>query len=156
MISNLKRTIEPKVYALLLKSPETIFLSIQYTYSLEEAFVLAKLEFEKQNPARTGWLNPLMGAEIGLFTIKTVRELTSTLRPPQNDTVMRKPEAPAPAAVNPTQEPPEVQKIKLLLTQKEKNSLMKEIIDTKDLDKFQKNKQIFSDVEIKYIKGKLK
>ena len=46
-------------------------------------------------------------------------------------------------------------KIKLLLTQQEKNSLMKEIIEKKDLDMFQKNKAQFSDLEIKYIKGRL-
>ena len=68
---------EPKkVYALLLESPSTTFLSVQYARSLEEAFALAKLEFEQQHLGMVGLDNPLMGSKIVLFAIKEVKELT--------------------------------------------------------------------------------
>jgi hypothetical protein len=157
MLNNFKKQIEPKVYALLLKSPETIFLSVQYAYSLEEAFVLSKLEFEKHNPTRTGFSNPLMGAEIGLFTIKTIRELMETNRPPLTNTTKKVENViPSPVATAMGPEPAEVKKIKLLPTQAEKNILMKEIIDKKDLKKFRENKDVFSEVEVKYIRGELR
>lgn len=69
------RTIEPKIYGLIIESHDSIFLSVQYAYNLEEAFVMAKLEFEQQNPTKIGLLNPLNGAKIGLFIIKTREEL---------------------------------------------------------------------------------
>lgn len=70
------RTIEPKVFALLIETRETTFLSLQYTYSLEEAFALAKLEFESQENIN---LPPgsLLGAKIGLFAIKPLKVLTA-------------------------------------------------------------------------------
>lgn len=165
--NDIRKEIEPKVYGLLLESMDTVFLSLQHAYSLEEAFVLAKLEYEKQNPQRTGPLNPLMGAKIGLFSIKTIKELT---QPSELDKIIKK----LPRILNPVPNPDAENIIrtftgptytlgnnkksssKLSLTEKEKNSLMRKIIKGKDIKMFKKNKGVFNSEEIKYLGEKLK
>lgn len=148
---------EPKVYGLILESPETMFLSIQYAYSLEEAIVLAKIEYEKQNPTKLGLLSTFMGAKLGLFTIKSIKELTAEKK--MEDVIKSVNVVPAPLTATEavhSNEKTGAEKIKLLLTEKQKNELMKEIIDKKDRDLFKKNLNVFSGSEIKYLKNQLK
>jgi len=71
-----ERKLEKKVITLLLESSKTFFLSVQYAYSLEDAFVMAKMEFEKMNPRSRGG-NSLDGAKIGLFSVKTMDEFVA-------------------------------------------------------------------------------
>ena len=140
--NNVKKLIEPKVYGLILESPETVFLSVQCAYSLEEAFMLAKLEFEKQNSIGQGYMNPLIGAKIGLFTVKTFGELnavSSLLKTSSVEHMMVEIVFPKPT-----------------LTEKEKNLLMREIIAKKDRALFQKNLRVFNQTEIKYLEDQLK
>src|SRR3990167_7004381 len=165
-----EKTIEPKVYGLILESRETVFLSVQFAYSLEEAFILAKLEFEKLNPNRRGINNPLIRSKIGLFTIKTIDELTSPENMLNNTENIEKTEArkvlegiselmSAQGAPSVTEEPikkeesippaPVSKKI-------EKNILMQQIIKNKDIGMFEKNKRLFTGPEKAYLKGHLK
>ena len=146
-----RKIVEPKIYGLLLESPETVFLSVQCAYSLEDAIVLAKLEFEKQNSVKLGGiLNPLIGAKVGLYAIKTVKELLE-----KNDPVEKVKDLEVTPSVAPN-EKTGAEKIKLLLTEKEKNLLMKEIVVKKDMELFKKNHKMFSNTEIKYLKAQLK
>ena len=62
---------DPKIYAMILETKEVTFLSIQYASSLEEAFSMARVEFERtstQFPKGHPMRN-LSGAKINLFTI---------------------------------------------------------------------------------------
>ena len=66
---------EFKVYSFILETGTTIFLSIQYSSSLEEAFGQAKLEFEKVNGNSKIFAKNMIGSKIGLFTVKSIEEL---------------------------------------------------------------------------------
>ena len=73
------KTIEARVYAILIESSKNFFLSVQYAYSLEEAFLLAKMEFIDQN-IKIGKPNTVLeGAKIGLFSIRTINDLLGDL-----------------------------------------------------------------------------
>lgn len=63
-----------KIYSLVIESKSHMFLSVQYAHSLEEAFVLAKMEFNRINPSRDN-MSSLSGAKIGLFTVKSINEM---------------------------------------------------------------------------------
>ena len=165
----IKKTIEPKVYGLILESRETVFLSIQYAYSLEEAFILAKLEFERLNPSRKGINNPLIGSKIGLFTVKTIEELTSPENMFNNVENLEKREAAeifkgiselisAQGVPTPLNNPPEkkVEPPPVVSPEKEKNTLMQQIIKSKDTVMFEKHKGLFSKAEKAYLRGHLK
>lgn len=172
-----QRVIEPKVFGLLLENQATVFLSVQYAYSLEEAFLLAKLEFEKQNPMRRGVVNPLMGAKIGLFSIKTVQELLNS--PSLNDLVDPKimdeigkiqeaanktRDLPVPEDLSPDITKPiseifggQAKKNKDKTSEiSEKNSIMQKIVESKDKELFEKNKKLFSKAERSYLKERIK
>ena len=149
---NNERVVEPKVYGMLLESRETNFLSIQYAHSLEEAYVLAKIEFETILPERKGFNNPLIGSKIGLFSVKTIKELTT--QPNQLDMLLRKQEMTKREKPNHN-----------LITASEevktdplsqKNVLMQEIIKNKDIEKLRKNKDVFTKSERDYIRALIK
>lgn len=175
-------TKERKMYGLLLETMNpldlgaTIFLSVQYANSLEEAFILAKLEFEKSNPTK---VNSLVGAKIGLFTVKTIevlneehktldarilehkalevaeaarwlkatKDLTSSLKPVIPGQILGTP-------IIPKEKPQEIPLSNVSMSQK--NLLMKEIIDKKDPNLLEQNKLLLSKEEIEYIKAQLK
>ena len=165
-----EKTIEPKVYGLILESKETVFLSIQYTYSLEEAFILAKLEFEKLNPHRRGINNPLIGSKIGLFTIKSVEELTSPENMSTNIEAAEKSEdikvlqgiselmsaQGIPTALGEVPEKKVETPVIPISPKEKKNTLMQQIVKTKDIVMFEKHKRLFSKAEKAYLKGHLK
>lgn len=157
----LEKRIKPKVFALLIEFMESSFLSIQYAYSLEEAFLMAKLEFEKEN-SKLGLapLSSLLGAKVGLFVIKRF-----------DDLVYEKPKIPRlpdlrevkkafdefSTPVMPVLPIPNNKSIvekKPSLTAK--NTLMKEIVEKKDFEKFNQNKNLFTKAERKYIEEKIK
>lgn len=75
MEQNRQITKENKIFAIVIEIRETVFLSVQYASCLEEAFAQSKLEFERINPLIKPKLGS-SGAKIGLFTIKSVEELT--------------------------------------------------------------------------------
>lgn len=165
MKANPKKIVEPKVYGLIIEFGDTIFLSIQYAYSLEDAFIMAKLEFDRQNPKRPGVGNPLLGAKIGLFSIKTLKDLMTDPKLIQKKTEDKKKEIArifdsfaeaikpkTPIAISSPEKPEEVKAILLA----EKNKLMKEIIKNKDRVMFEKSKELLTEAERRYIEEHIK
>ena len=65
----MKKERKSKIYGVMLEIREKMFLSIQYADSLEEAFSLARLEFEILNKEDS------FGAKISLFTSKSPEQL---------------------------------------------------------------------------------
>jgi hypothetical protein len=166
------RLVPLKVFAMLIESNKNIFISVQFAYSLEDAFFLAKVEFEKQNNPLGN--KPLIeGAKISLFSVKGIDQMVSeseqridvgvnsTLSVQEN----KKKETP-PGIIEDMDEvlgmvddllkSSEVEISKITMPKLDKNSLMKEIIDKKDIGLFNKNKHLFSIGERKYIKERLK
>ena len=137
---------EPKIFGLLIENQRTLFLSVQFSYSLEEAFLMAKQEFIIQNPKSE---EKLLGAKISLFTIKNLNEMffDSTNQPAiikvEPDPVTHIP------VLRKIQESP----IAIVAT---KNDLMIKIIKNKDLGMLKKNKEQFSSQELKYIREHIK
>jgi hypothetical protein len=155
------KIVEPRIYALLLEAPEIVTLTLQTAYSLEEAFMLAKEEFEENNPHLIiGTMSPLSGSKINLFTSKSLKEI---LLSKKNKKVKIK-------SVNITDlfsplqnlshrhmgytipEEKVAEKTKGLKEKENKNFLMKEIIKTKDKKKLNRNKNKFNKEEIKYLR----
>jgi hypothetical protein len=180
MLNQGEKTISKKIYALLLESSKTYFLSVQSAYSLEDAFLLAKIEFAKLNPLSKGE-NSLEGAKIGLFSIKTVEELNS-----QNSdkitsvdsAIQTQEETSSGRTVKIGQVDPEdflkileegflpktrKSDIKKIIpktppeeeSKTKKNKLMLEIIKSKDKRILEMNKELFTPEEIKYIEKQM-
>ncbi len=157
-----------KVFALVIEAEGTIFLSIQNAESLEEAFSLAKIEFQKTNPQMVG-KNPLVGGKIGLFTSKTVDEIVKEgfTKSQRIDEFMKKEEEhinefnkavklmSTPSPLKPIKTPQQPKPIQQLDPSDAKNMLMKVIIENKDLEKLKENKAIFSTSERKYMTEKI-
>ena len=80
MLNNTRKFIDLKTYGMLIESDKTIFLSVNNAYSLEEAFLAAKLEFQRQNPS-LGMPN----FKISLFTVKSKKDLTNDYIETQRD-----------------------------------------------------------------------
>lgn len=151
-------TSSEKVYAMMLESENVNFLSLQYAKSLEEAFMQARIEYSKLNGG-----DSLAGAKIGLFTIKTVKDLTS------ESMDFNKMRQGAPTAAQHVGTPPVVPKrppgvgvtqvIKIQLPKKKtkltKNELMKKIVEAKDHDLFNKNIRKFTKEEREYLRSQL-
>jgi len=164
------KNVNLKMYALQIESERSLFLSVQQAVSLEEAFALAKFEFEKQNPQL-----PLQNFKIGLFSIKSNRELTA-MRNVFFDKVHEKKSAiedlQAVADIFKVFSSMEVEDISPLgkkferalkkepeildNTPKDKNALMSTIIQNKDKSLFKKNKKLFTKSEVKYIEARIK
>lgn len=168
-----------KVYGLVLEAKEQIFLSIQYATSLEDAFAMAKLEYEKLNPLRVGINNPFNGSKIWLFTIKSVTDLVegkvALPRTPMQFKRLKIEEARTRInkmldGVNTEGSVVDTEKEKENHIQKEminvikkgnevkntKNKLMKKIIDEKDMGLFEQNKDLFTPHDVQYIQDSLK
>jgi hypothetical protein len=140
-----------KVYALLVEAREVSFLSVQYAASLEEALVLAKREFEKSNPIRSGINNPLIGSKIGLFTIKDVDELVMERESYFEDLKTSKQ-----AKEKGDWYEKEVSSVKKAeKVELTKSELMREIINKKDFALFELKKKTFTVAERKYIQTHL-
>ncbi len=165
MPPNTKKTIVKKIYALMIEFSNTSFLSVHYTYSLEDAFKMAKIEFWKQNPKllTSVLTDSMLGARIGLFSIKTVAELTKTqeILPqiPENnhekisqvfDSFLKEIK-PGEIKQNSVVETG----LKKVIIDK-KNEVMKEIIKNKDRMMFESVKTSFTEAERKYIEEHLK
>ena len=161
-----------KIYALFLESKQTFFLSVQAAWSLEEAFSLAKLEFLKMNPFVRGQ-NSLEGAKIGLFAIKSIDELNAQTEEVaiEESRIMKDPlggpmsemldfferEMDGPAKrKGPRFESISPIPIKADLDKNEmKNALMQKIVNNKDAQLFEDNKDMFTKAECDYLKKKL-
>jgi|2_EtaG_2_1085320.scaffolds.fasta_scaffold00049_31 hypothetical protein len=178
--------VQPQVFGLLIEFPENSFISVQCAYSLEEAFALAKMEYEEQN-ASFGKRETFAGAKINLFAIKTLDEIQNA---PSLREVIEKSEERIKgqmsealnifkridentlkntSGISPTQpdfvaplriplnDAPAPKKAKpLKLTKIQKNKLMKQIVKDKDKDSFEKNKSFFTLAEQSYLLEKLK
>lgn len=178
-VNNSKKAIEKKIYGLLIEFSETIFLSVQFAYSLEEAFALAKAEFERHNPSKRFGINyQLLGAKIGLFAIKSMNELVSAPKLnkpeiskierafdklgglPAPDDAMGKSiiemlSLPVPHQENTIQKVEPVKNVKKSRME-EKNRLMKLIIENKDKNLFEVSKSVFTKSERSYIEERIK
>ena len=156
-----------KVFALVIEANGTVFLSIQNASSLEEAFSLAKIEFEKTNPQLAG-TNALVGGKIGLFTSKTVDEIVkegftkneriNEFLKKEQDNIrnfgkMLKNIKPLP--LKPIETPIPPKQDAQLDPGDVKNILMGLIVKNKDIEKFQENKKMFTKSECKYIEEKI-
>lgn len=148
-----------KVYSLLLEAKEQIFLSIQYASSLEDAFAMAKLEYEKLNPTKQGLNNPMIGSKIWLFTIKSVTDLVSGVIPtPRMPMKFRRlrtenmnSEIPEENKENEIQKEIVETIKKNIDDKKDKNSLMLKIIKDKDKELLKQSKELLTRNDIKYI-----
>ena len=141
MNSTLTKEMTPKIYALLIEGKGSMFLSVQYSYTLEEAFAMAQDEFLKQSPA-----NPsiMQGATIKLFAIKEVGQM---LLPEEKKTEV--PVVPIP-----------IEEKVIVITSEEgkgldKNDLMKLIIEKKDINLLKSSKGILTKSEFKFLKDKI-
>ena len=149
-----RKTISPAIYALILEGKGMMFLSIQFAYCLEDAFSMAQNEFLRQNPKL---VDTLQGAKISLFAIKSIDQLvrkteqTVTPVPVVNASTQSKPipKKPVVSVVVPT---PQKEEIKMV----DKNTLMKQIIDSKSEELLNLNKAMFTKVELKFLRDKLK
>lgn len=156
-----------KIYGLIIEVRDTVFLSVQYASCLEEAFAQAKLEFQKVNPLLRSKVS-INGAKIGLFTIKSVQELSEEnfnfninreaydkieqeeMKKSSNNSVKS-------PSIEKFLKPKEVmEKIAQLANGQNqdienKNKLMKLIISQKNKELFEKNKSIFTANETQYL-----
>lgn len=176
---NETKLIEKKVITLLLESNKSFFLSVQYAFSLEEAFIMAKMEFEKLNIVNRG-ANSLEGAKIGLFAIKSIKDLTEEDGEFVNidNSIQRVAEEVSRIgesnegdlfdilsnvkdgifiSKNKEFQPkfPPKKETKKIDPNQEKNILMKEIIKNKDRELLEKNKDLFTQGEIQYLEHKI-
>jgi len=149
-----------KVYALLIEAPEAIFLSSQYASSLEEALVMAKIEYGNIN--HLGNIEPLANSKISLFAIKTITKLMEDNKEFKkkvsliNNIEKNTSKETSIAVIEPIQTPtPVLKELSKEVKKLDKNLLMKEIIEKKDIVAFKENKKIFSKNEQKYIEERL-
>lgn len=164
-----KSFVNKKIYSLLVEGRDYTFLSVQLAESLEEAFILAKKEFFKKSP---GSEESMLGARIGLFEIKEIPELFfgQDIQQAINSSDIRQ----VVSAIDELKKG-EVQKngelrnqdIKKKLDVKpsegmtqemrslEKNKFIKFLIDNKNTEILEKNKNLFTENEIKYIQEKI-
>ena len=168
MPPNTKKTIVKKIYALMIEFANTSFLSVHYTYSLEDAFKMAKIEFWKQNPKylTSVLTESMLGARIGLFSIKTLKELSETQEilpkvvdnnheklPQIFDSFTEKAKIDGMKTISVIET--DSKKLELEIANK-KNKIMREIIKNKDRLYFESNKTMFTSAECKYIEEHLK
>ena len=161
-----------KIYSLLLEIRDSTFLSVQMAPSMEEAFAQAKLEFQMIHPS-FGINESMSGIKIGLFLFKTEKELIEEhedfIQKRKEFDKMQKEEwgeilfgehRKAPAKKHkPVMSLDKEVKVKIPDTEetlkKQKNLLMKEIIENKDFQLFEMNKKVLSNSEIKYIEARI-
>lgn len=149
-----------RAYSMLLEIRDTLFLSIQYATSLEEAFNQAKLEFHRLNPPAAGVDNSLIGAKIGLFTIKSFDQMVhenKVYKERQLERIAlkhRKVEQRAQLPIKEIKKPVEIKKVQLDPAEV-KNIIMKEIITKKDKKLLALHKTLFNTNEIKYLTEEL-
>jgi len=154
--------VQRKIYGIMLEARDVAFLSIQTAFSLEEAYIAAKFEFEKQNPNKKGIHNPLNGSKIGLFTVKPLSELMGpndmeVINHIAEEEAMKKIETPKEEEIIKAFEETADKKVEVKPTlEEEKNILMKQIIDNKDVKMFNKVKRFFSKTERAFIRDYLK
>lgn len=143
---------EGKIYSLFIETKSVTFLSVQYATSLEEAFSQAKLEFVKtlDGLEANKKITSLAGAKIGLFTIKTVKDMME-----ESENFQKVIEN---VVAQSAQVEREVESVPIgpVAPQNDKNRLMKEIIETKDVGLYKLNRSQFSKQEQAYIRAQLK
>lgn len=154
----MKKEVNDKVYALMLEGEDLKYMSLQYASSLEEAYTLAKLEFEKDNPKMTGINNPLLASKIGLFTIKTINKLLVTNRDLSEIKINKRIKK---IDIEELEETKNFKKIATIVKKKitkkeEKNKLIEEIIKKKDLKVLEKSKDLLTLNEYKYVMSQIK
>lgn len=175
-MKNNQKIRELKVYGILLDYSDANFVSVQCAYSLEEAFVLAKLDYEEQRKFMGG-LPVNENARISLFAIRTLAELKEPSDPQKMmDTVKILKKLPSklaeglPSAIGSSKKftvddfiGAPIEKTQGVPTPKRatkeptfKNALMKEILDNKNKKLYEKNKEVFTDAEKGYILERLK
>ena len=149
-----KEVTNTKLYCLVVEGREYTSLSVQLANSLEEAFFLAKREFISKNPHLE---EKLIGAKIGLFEIKEIPELFfgTKWRNMSNSSVGRNSTLSEmgikKAEKQELTKTENVEKDKMI----EKNKFMKFLIDNSNTEILEKNKNLFTKNEIKYVEDKI-
>lgn len=144
-------TKQNKFYALVLETPNSNFLSIQYAENLEDAFDKAREEFLYNNKGSKFGI-----FKIGLFVVKTLHELTGS----RIDEVPTKQKLSDDIKAHITKkmvpEKPHNWEHEQVKEEKPKtvNDLIKEVIKNPEL--LEKNKKTFTRAELKYIKEQIK
>ena len=141
-----KNFVNTRIYTLLIEGDKYTFLSTQLAQSLEEAYALAKNDFIKKNPNN---VDAMFGAKIGLFEIKKIHELFFGVENKQLIDSIEEFKKAEDRGCDLTQS--STKKIEI----SEKNKLMKFILDSKNKEIFEKNKNLFTETEVKYISDKL-
>lgn len=161
IVQKQNKVAEPKVYALMLEYPDSNYLSVQCAYSLEEAFVLSKIEFEEIQRnvlAGTNKVLTLVSPKLGLFSSKTLNEINNA---PELIDILKqsgelreiKPITPLiEKVVEPVKDKIEIKKDPIKI----KNTLMKKIIKSKDLNLLKENKDNLTKSEVLFIKDEIK
>lgn len=133
-----------KIYSLIIEGKEYTFLSTQLARSLEEAFAFAKNDFIRKNPNLE---ERMLGAKIGLFEIKELSELFFESGFAKEN-IFQKVKAD-------NKEGEKLETKNKDNPNDQKNKFLKFIIDSKSTEILNKNKNLFTDNEIKYVQDKI-
>lgn len=138
-----KELTNTKLYCLVVEGREYTSLSVQLATSLEEAFFLAKRDFVSKNPHLE---EKLIGAKIGLFEVKELPELFfgSNLGNLTSPSIGIK-------KIEKQYQPIEIKKDE----KSEKNKFIKFLIDNQNTEILEKNKNLFTKNEIKYVQERI-
>jgi len=139
-----------KIYSMLLENNYNLFLSIQYASSLEEAYTLAQEEFKHgvSSVIEHNMADDFGGVKMLLYTTKERNELVETKKEFNTYDNNR-------SFINPPIKIEEQKSNNVNSKNDDKNKLMKSIIESRNIDEFEKNKDKFNKNEIKYIKEQL-
>jgi len=165
MISRNKNTklVDLKVYAILLETDETSFLTLQSGFGLEDAIIKAKIEFID---VQTNVVNiefaerQLATLKVGLFTMKDFSELkvntgdgieTDRTKKRIMDAI-KETKNQKPIVIN---DETRRRKLKMKKPISKSNLLMMEIVKNKDIKLLDKNVNNFTKAEIEYLKDKI-
>jgi len=166
MISRNKNTklVELQVYAILLETDETSFITLHSGFSLEDAIIKAKIEFLN---VQTNIVNEefaqkqLSTLKVGLFTMKDFSELKEDRNyktEGYDDTkerlknALEKAKNLKPIIIN---DETRRRKMKMKKPISKSNLLMMKIIKNKDLKLLDMHKRDFTKAEIQYLKDKI-
>jgi len=165
MISRNKNTklVELQVYAILLETDETSFITLHSGFSLEDAIIKAKIEFLN---VQTNIVNEefaqkqLSTLKVGLFTMKDFSELKEDVYQERKSDVTNKKIISAiektknlkPIIIN---DETRKRKMKMKKPISKSNLLMMKIIKNKDLKLLDMHKRDFTKAEIQYLKDKI-
>jgi len=142
---------EVKIYAMLLERQDALFMNVQAAYCLEDAFQMARLDFEKVNPGL-----PKQNFKITVFDVKRIDEL---FKDPKVESFMKRTrEIPMEVPLVPEAKERVLSSQEIIEKSiaRKKNHIMKTISENKDEKMFRENKPFFTEAEKQFLRSKLK